>query len=175
MLINWFTVIAQIINFLILVWLLKRFLYKPILQAIDAREKLVAEKLSSAEENMQLAEHEKEEYKKKNEDIDLKKADLIKKAEEEAGQHKIEILEDVRKEGEAIQGKWKKAILDQGRFLTESLSNQTEKEVIEIARKTLSDLSDTRVEERIVQVFINKFEEISADEFAKIGQDKSVL
>ena len=29
MIINWFTVVAQAINFLILVWLLKRFLYKP--------------------------------------------------------------------------------------------------------------------------------------------------
>jgi F-type H+-transporting ATPase subunit b len=38
MLIDWFTVGAQVLNFLILVWLLKRFLYKPILDAIDARE-----------------------------------------------------------------------------------------------------------------------------------------
>ena len=40
--INWFTVVAQVINFLILVWLLKRFLYKPILHAIDEREKGIA-------------------------------------------------------------------------------------------------------------------------------------
>jgi F-type H+-transporting ATPase subunit b len=39
MLIDWFTVAAQAINFLILVWLLKRFLYKPVLNAVDAREK----------------------------------------------------------------------------------------------------------------------------------------
>ena len=37
MLIDWFTVGAQALNFIILVWLLKRFLYKPILDAIDAR------------------------------------------------------------------------------------------------------------------------------------------
>jgi F-type H+-transporting ATPase subunit b len=37
MLIDWFTVGAQVLNFLILVWLLKRFLYGPILDAIDAR------------------------------------------------------------------------------------------------------------------------------------------
>jgi len=36
--IKWFVVVAQIINFLILVWLLKRFLYKPILDAIDAQD-----------------------------------------------------------------------------------------------------------------------------------------
>ena len=42
MLIDWFTVGAQGINFVILVWLLKHFLYKPILGAIDAREKHIA-------------------------------------------------------------------------------------------------------------------------------------
>lgn len=39
MLIDWFTVIAELVNFLILVWLLKRFLYEPVLKAIDEREK----------------------------------------------------------------------------------------------------------------------------------------
>jgi F-type H+-transporting ATPase subunit b len=48
MLIDWFTVIAQIINFLILVYLLKRFLYKPILNAIDEREKRIASQLEDA-------------------------------------------------------------------------------------------------------------------------------
>jgi len=49
MLIDWFTVGAQIVNFLILVWLLKHFLYKPILDAIDAREKKIAAELADAE------------------------------------------------------------------------------------------------------------------------------
>ena len=35
MLIDWFTVAAQVVNFLVLMWLLKRFLYKPIVYAID--------------------------------------------------------------------------------------------------------------------------------------------
>ena len=36
---DWFTVIAQIINFLILVALLKRFLYGPIIRAMERRER----------------------------------------------------------------------------------------------------------------------------------------
>ena len=47
--INWFTVIAQVINFLILVWLMKRYLYKPVLNAIDEREKKIAAQLADAE------------------------------------------------------------------------------------------------------------------------------
>jgi F-type H+-transporting ATPase subunit b len=49
MLIDWFTVGAQVLNFLILVWLLKRFLYKPILDAIDAREQRIAAELADAD------------------------------------------------------------------------------------------------------------------------------
>jgi len=37
MLIDWFTVGAQALNFIILVWLMKRFLYKPVQDAIAAR------------------------------------------------------------------------------------------------------------------------------------------
>ena len=48
MLIDWFTVGAQAVNFLILVWLLRQFLYKPILNAIDAREKRIASELADA-------------------------------------------------------------------------------------------------------------------------------
>ena len=46
MLIDWFTVAAQALNFLILVWLMKRYLYKPIRHAIDEREKRIAAELA---------------------------------------------------------------------------------------------------------------------------------
>ena len=49
MLIDWFTVGAQAVNFIILVWLLKRYLYKPILNAVDAREKRIAAELADAD------------------------------------------------------------------------------------------------------------------------------
>ena len=48
MLVDWFTVAAQVVNFVILVWLLKRFLYQPILHAIDAREQRIALSLADA-------------------------------------------------------------------------------------------------------------------------------
>ena len=48
MLIDWFTVGAQALNFVILVWLMKRFLYQPILDAIDAREQRIAAELADA-------------------------------------------------------------------------------------------------------------------------------
>ena len=60
MLIDWFTVVAQALNFLILVWLLKRFLYKPILNALDAREKRIATELADADARKAEARQERE-------------------------------------------------------------------------------------------------------------------
>ncbi len=49
MAIDWITVSAQIVNFLILVWLLKHFLYQPIIRAMDRREQRVSERLNEAQ------------------------------------------------------------------------------------------------------------------------------
>ncbi|HUS95178.1 MAG TPA: ATPase, partial [Hyphomicrobiaceae bacterium] len=68
--IDWFTVIAQLFNFLILVWLLKRFLYKPILNALDAREKRIAKELADADTTQREAEKERETFRNKNAEFD---------------------------------------------------------------------------------------------------------
>ncbi|MCL1485860.1 MAG: hypothetical protein MH208_17135 [Marinobacter sp.] len=48
--IDWITVLAQLANFLVLVWLLKRFLYRPILDGIDAREAEITKSMAAAGE-----------------------------------------------------------------------------------------------------------------------------
>ena len=79
--IDWFTVVAQAINFLILVWLLKRFLYKPILHAIDEREKGIAAQLAEAEAKKAEAQKERDDFQHKNEAFDQERAALLKKAD----------------------------------------------------------------------------------------------
>ncbi|MEO6949003.1 MAG: hypothetical protein ABI123_05190, partial [Ginsengibacter sp.] len=78
--IDWFTVIAQVINFLILVWLLKKFLYKPILNAINEREKKIRDQLKDADDKKAAAQKEKDDFKKKNEDFDQQQKALMDKA-----------------------------------------------------------------------------------------------
>lgn len=66
MLFDWFTVGAQVLNFLVLVWLMKRFLYKPVLDAIDAREKRIAQSLADAALKDAAAQKERDEFQAKN-------------------------------------------------------------------------------------------------------------
>ena len=84
MLIDWFTVAAQALNFLILVWLMKLFLYAPILHAIDAREKRIAAELADAAAKKAEAQKERDEFQRKNEEFDQQHAALLSKATDEA-------------------------------------------------------------------------------------------
>src|ERR1035437_8882170 len=100
MLIDWFTVIAQVINFLILVWLLKRFLYRPILDAIDAREKRIAKELAEAN-----AKQERDEFRHKNEVFDQQRAALLSQATIAAKAERQRLLDEARQASDALRAR----------------------------------------------------------------------
>jgi len=105
MLIDWFTIIAQVFNFLILVWLMKRFLYKPILNAIDAREKRIADELASADKKKAEAQKESDEFKHKNEEFDKQRAALLSKATQDAQTERQKLMDEARKAADVLSAK----------------------------------------------------------------------
>src|ERR1039458_5722970 len=105
MLIDWFTVGAQAINFIILVWLLKRFLYKPILDAVDAREKRVATELADADAKKAEAKKERDEFQHKNAEFDQQRAALLSKATQDAKAERQRLLGEARQAADALSAK----------------------------------------------------------------------
>ncbi len=156
MLINWFTVIAQAINFLILVWLLKRFLYKPILHAIDEREKGIATQLAQAEAKKAEAQRDRDDFQHKNEAFDHERAALLKKATDEAKAERQRLLDEARKDADSLRAKRQDALRNEQRNLSQEIIRWTQKEVFAITRKALADLASTSLEERMVDVFVHR-------------------
>ena len=147
--INWFTVAAQAINFLILVWLLKRFLYKPILHAIDEREKGIAAQLAEAEAKKAESQKERDDFQHKNEAFDQERAALLKKATDEAKAERQRLLDEARKDADALRAKRQEALRNEQQNLSQEITRWTQKEVFAISRKTLVDLAATSLEERM--------------------------
>jgi F-type H+-transporting ATPase subunit b len=164
MLIDWFTVVAQALNFLILVWLLKRFLYKPILNAIDAREKRIATELANADARMTEAGQERDEFKRKNEEFDHQRAALLNKVEDEAAAGRQRLLDEARKESDTLRIKWQEALRSEHQSLSEELTRRTREEVFAIARKTLTDLATTTLEGEMTDAFVRRLRELSSEE-----------
>jgi F-type H+-transporting ATPase subunit b len=162
--IDWFTVIAQIINFIILVWLLKRFLYKPILQAIDERENKIAAQIKDAESKDAMAKKEQAEFAKKNETFDQEKKGLMDKAVAETNKEKEQLLEAARNEATALRSKLDNSLKEMQENLNRDIAQKTQQEVFAIARKTLADLASLSLEEQSANIFIKRINDLKKEE-----------
>ena len=103
MLIDWFTVGAQALNFLILMGLLKRYLYKPMLRAIDAPERRIADELADAKAKKVEAQSKCDEFRRKNADFDQQRAELLSLATEDAKVERQRLLDAARKDSDALR------------------------------------------------------------------------
>ncbi|MHB8522036.1 MAG: F0F1 ATP synthase subunit B family protein [Limisphaerales bacterium] len=160
MLIDWFTVGAQALNFLILVWLMKRFLYKPILNAIDTRERRIAKELADADAKKAEAQKERDEFQKKNEEFDQQRAALLTKATDEAKAERQRLLDEARKAADALSAKRQESLINDANNLSHAISHLTQKEVFSITRKALMDLATVSLEERMGEVFTRRLREL---------------
>ena len=172
MLIDWFTVGAQALNFVILVWLMKHFLYKPILDAIDTREKRIAAELADADAKKTEAQKDRDEFQHKNEEFDQQRAALLSQATSEAKTERQRLLEEARQAADALSAKRQETLRNDAQSLNQAIRRRTQQEVFAIARKTLTDLATTSLEERLSDVFIRRLREI--DDQAKAGLASSL-
>ena len=164
MLLDWFTVVAQALNFLILVWLLKHFLYQPILDAIDGREHQIATKLAEAEANKIEARKEREEFRQKNEAFEQRRATLWSSVEDEASLERQRLLNEARKEVEGFRNKWQAALSKEHQSLSEEITRQTREEVFAITRKALKDLAAISLEAQMTDIFVQRLLGLSRTE-----------
>ena len=170
MLIDWFTVLAQVVNFLILVWLLKRFLYRPILDAIDAREKRIAAELADADAKKVEAKKQRDEFQHKNEEFDQQRVALLSKATDEAKAERQRLLDEARKAADALSAKRQETLRSEARNLNQAISRRARQEVFAIARKALTDLATTSLEERLGEVFTRRLREMDGKAKESLGE-----
>lgn len=168
MLIDWFTVIAQVVNFLILVFLLKRFLYKPILNAIDEREKRIAAQLEEAAKQQSEAQGEHQKYQQLNDDLTQQKDALIATAQKEAEAERRRLTEAARKESNELRTRLQESLQTEQTNLRKDLKGRAQREVFDIARKVLTDLAGTSLEAQITDVFVEKIAAMGKEEKAQL-------
>lgn len=170
MLIDWFTVGAQALNFLVLVWLLKRFLYKPVMGAIAAREEGIRKELADADAKKEQAKKDGDDFRTKNEEFDRERAGLLSKATDEAKVERQKLLDAARADADALSGKRRDALAAESADLSRELGRTARKEVYSVARKALSELASASLEERMAAVFAQRLRALDGqakDDFAK--------
>jgi F-type H+-transporting ATPase subunit b len=159
--IDWLTVGAQIVNFLILVALLKRFLYRPVLDAMDRREQRIAQQLRDAEQREAQANARAREFQEKSADLDRRRQELLDQARDEAANKRRERLQEARSEVEHQRERWHAQLEQEWEDVRKSLRRRLAGAVTEAARRVLADLADTTLEEAMTRTFRRRLADLS--------------
>ena len=169
MLIDWFTVGAQVLNFVFLVWLMKHFLYRPVLDAIAAREKRIASQVADAAKKQAQAVAERQTFEEKNSTFDKQRSELLAKATADAAAEGKRLAEEAQKAAGALAEKRQQALAAQASQLQQLLAARAAREVFAVARKTLADLAGADLEARMAEAFARRLSELSGAARDQLG------
>lgn len=161
--IDWITVAAQIVNFLVLVWLLHRFLYGPVVKAMESREKRIASRLSEAEEGKREAEREAAEYRARQAELEREKGSILALAEQEAEATRRSLEEAARQQAEQLRKDLADEIDDEKEAFIRDMRRRSAEHVLELARRVMSELSDAKLDEQMAAAFARQIQNIDTD------------
>jgi len=168
MLIDWFTVGGQIFNFVILVWLLKKFLYKPIISAIASREKRIADEMAEAVQKKSDALKSCDDLAGKNAEFDKEKAALLLKVSADVELERRRLFEQASKSTEGLLIHWKQELDVKGRDLVQEIKAKVQNEVFAISRRVLADLASVDLEDQMTAIFIHRVSELKEEQKSKL-------
>lgn len=162
--IDWFTVGAQIVNFLILVVLLRVFLYGRIMAAMEKRQQEIADRWEEAQHQRDEAARELESSREKNRQLDETREQLLAEVRNEVEAQRQQLTAKVRAEVDEMQSRWSEAIREETESFLRDLRRRASEEVCAVARRALADLAGARLEQQMVEQFLDKLARLEEEE-----------
>ena len=160
--IDWFTVVAQILNFIVLIWILKRFLYQPVLKTMSERQERVRKSIAEAGEERERANLEREQLAEERRQLAEGREAALLGIQAEAEAERKRLIDEARQEFENSRAHWREALARERAEFQQELSTEARREVIAIAGRLLRDLADTDLQRLIVQKFLSMLGQLDA-------------
>lgn len=162
--IDWITVSAQIVNFLVLVWLLKHFLYQPVILAMERREQRIADRLNEAEQREQQAAQQRQQYQDRQRELAEQREAMLDEAHAQTEQQKRQLLHEAREEVARLREDWQAQVRQEQKEFLQQLREETSTTIQEIARKALADLADSPLEAQVIEGFIHRLKSLDKED-----------
>jgi len=166
--INWITVAAQLVNFLILVWLLNRLLYGPITRAMKSREERIRRRLEDADNAKLEAEAAAQELGKERDELSSKKEAFLSAARDDAEKTRKSLENNARQDIEKDRQVWTAHLQSEKQEFLTDLQQRAAEEFFALAEAGFADLADEALEASIIRKFLNNLASLSDEEAAKL-------
>ena len=147
--------IPQVINFCIVLFVLYRFAYKPVLKMLDERTEKIESGLAAAETSQKKLEDIV--YKEKEVILGAKKQakEIIEKAQAQAQTQREELISIAREESEKMISKAEKSIEDQKNKMVNEAKGEIAALVSLAVEKVINEKMDQKMDAKIIADVIN--------------------
>ena len=153
---NWSTFTLEIINFLVLIWILKHFLYKPVMDVIVRRRAAIEKDLTGAKAQHQDADVLREQYENRLSEWDKEKQAAQQTLDNQLEAERVQRLQALQVELEAEKEKGRVSMAHQRANEKRRMEETALQQGARFVSSLLSDLSSPELEQRLVDVFIKE-------------------
>jgi len=157
---DWSTFLLEVLNFLVLVWILQHFLYRPVLEAIQRRKQSIEKQLGDAAQQKETAENLSQQYTHRLEDWQKEKEDARQSLQTEINTERKRLLDNLHKELDSERQK--QAMLDQRQ--QETLKKQLEKQAASqgaaFVTRLLERLASPELEATIIDMLVDDLQNL---------------
>jgi len=150
------TIILQICNLLLQIWLFKKFLLKPVQNILRQRQELVNADLDAAAKANEEAQQSKEEYAKSLEGAKEEAAELVRSAAKTAQTRSEQIILEAKEEAAAIRAKASDDIARERKNAANEMKNDISDLAVSIASKVVEKEISEEEHAKLIEDFIDK-------------------
>jgi F-type H+-transporting ATPase subunit b len=147
-----------VVTFLIMVAILKKIAWGPLLKVLEDREEKIKMEVAAAEKHRAEMERLKTEYETQLLGIESRARALLSEAEQKGSEAREAILKDAEAQAKKIEARTRAELLAEKERLVLELRSQVGDLSVEIAEKLMRQSLDKKVQDRIVSDFIKNLD-----------------
>ncbi len=156
--IDWWTFVAQIINLIILLFLLRKFLYIPVLKAVETRQKMIAEALKKADNARQEAQKLTTECEQRLAAIEVQKQQILVEANIKAEDFAQKLMQEAKEQYQAAVIGWQNKVVGEQKAFEAAMQNLIAEYFARFADSALTQMADVHLNDLVAAKFMEKLE-----------------
>ena len=161
---SWSTFGLQAVNFLVLVWLLKRFLLKPVGAIVAQRRQEISHALAEAEAARQSAEQARKDFESRQSQIEAQRQTVLDQARAQLGDERSKMIEEVRAEIEKLRSAALKRMDEEQDSAAREVFDRAVQIAVRLARRLLQQFAAPLVEELFLQRVLDHLDHLAPTE-----------
>jgi len=168
---NLLTFIFEIVNFFLLLWLLKKLLYKPVISLLMERKNLIESRMREAKEAEEKAKRLQEEYRHLLEKIEEKRKSEVARITKEVEEKRRQLEEQLEREMELERERFLSSLeAEKEKFLKE-IKEDIIKLSVTFSSKLLEKLADKHIHQKLFDLSVELLKKIPEEERKKIVEE----